>query len=86
MIARNRILILLVVIGCAVSAPPGPPAYQDGFRDGCSSGYAAAGTLAYQWTKDVERAMEDKLYATGWADAYDRCKTEWQTLPGLRRR
>jgi hypothetical protein len=72
-------LIVWVLAGCAVQVAPGPIAYQDGWRDGCQSGEGAAGYIDASWSKDVERFNKDKLYAQGWTDAYDKCKTRFES-------
>ena len=59
-----------------VEPPPGPPIYQQGFRDGCESGfsgYGASGTkLFYKWKQDPELAA-NKVYYQIWKDAYAYC-------------
>jgi hypothetical protein len=56
--------------------PPGPPIYQQGFKDGCESGfsgYAASGTkIFWKWKQDPVLA-EKKVYYQIWKDAYAYC-------------
>lgn len=64
-----------MLAGCAQS--PGPvqeinlsgfqPAFQEGYRAGCSS---ATGGM----NKDEKRYKTDSQYALGWNDGYDICK------------
>ena len=85
----KRLLIvvsLLALTGCATSqaeidrhfGPDTPESYRVGFREGCDSGYRAAGHPYYQYQKDVRRAAEDKFYASGWQDGYDYCKSRYE--------
>jgi hypothetical protein len=53
-----------------------PPAYVDGYVDGCSSGMRMAGETAYKYRKDAERADKDALYARGWHDGQICCRNE----------
>lgn len=53
-----------------------PPAYAQGFDDGCHSGRKAGGSLFDQFKKDVPRFERDKEYALGWSDAFRQCETE----------
>lgn len=53
-----------------------PPAYAQGFDDGCHSGRKAGGSLFDQFRKDVPRFERDKDYALGWSDAFRQCETE----------
>ncbi len=57
-----------------------PPAYADGFSDGCSSGKKAAGSMFDQFKKDVNRFSQDQQYAQGWADGYKECEKEQKAL------
>lgn len=67
--------IALAGCGTAVSeAPAGPPNWKQGYADGCNSGYVSAGHPYYRYTKDVNRALNDKEYAMGWQDGFNRCQ------------
>lgn len=46
-----------------------PPAYADGFDDGCGSGRQAAGSISGEFRKDVPRYLREAIYASGWATA-----------------
>jgi hypothetical protein len=56
--------------------PPGSEEYQQGYIDGCKSGYAAYSNnfnkLFYQWTQDWKLAQEPVYYQI-WKDAYAYC-------------
>ena len=45
-----------------------PPAFQDGYADGCDSARRAIGK-----TRDDDRFEKDAMYATGWRDGFDIC-------------
>ncbi len=76
-------LLLFVTAGCAppkpVSAPVNlsgfPPAFRDGYGDGCAS---AAG----QMHRDSKRFEDDRQYATGWRDGLDACRRRAQKPAG----
>lgn len=53
-----------------------PPAYVDGFVDGCSSGMRMAGDRKFKYVKDNTRADHDALYAKGWDDGQICCRNE----------
>lgn len=69
-------LALIVVTGCATERPeaPGinlsgfPPAFKEGYADGCNSARALVGTK-----KDEKRFKWDSQYAQGWRDGFDIC-------------
>ena len=50
-----------------------PPAFADGYQDGCGSGRQAAGAIGGQFKKDAPRDIRDKLYSQGWADGFRQC-------------
>jgi hypothetical protein len=45
-----------------------PPAFQDGYLDGCSSKRRPASPI-----RDESRFKSDSIYATGWRDGFDMC-------------
>jgi hypothetical protein len=53
-----------------------PPAYVDGYIDGCSSGRSLAGDKNYQYRRDNFRVEQDALYARGWEDGQITCRNE----------
>lgn len=46
-----------------------PPAFREGYLDGCETGRALIGIR-----KDERRFTSDALYAQGWRDGFDICK------------
>lgn len=71
----------ILVAGCAMkNTPKGPVPYQQGYDDGCASGYEAAGHPYYDFKKDVYRFNSDQLYAQGWNDGYQGCLTRYSNL------
>lgn len=50
-----------------------PPAYADGFEDGCSSGRQAAGLMVGGFRKNVARYLHERQYETGWDDGFRQC-------------
>jgi len=80
MLARSTLLGLvlstLLAGACAASKPPPPkvnlvgfpPAFQDGYADGCQS----AKPLSPK-RRDETRYLRDAQYAAGWRDGYDIC-------------
>jgi hypothetical protein len=53
-----------------------PPAYADGYADGCSSGEKAAGGLFDETRKDTARYGADRQYAQGWDSGCRQCRSE----------
>lgn len=76
-------LSAVLLTACAPMAheiPQGPQAYREGFGDGCSSGYVAAGQPYMQYKKDVYRSSSDALYKEGWTDGYNTCKGKYDNV------
>jgi hypothetical protein len=44
-----------------------PPAFQDGYNDGCRSARGPS-------RRDDKRFADDRQYASGWRDGFDMCK------------
>lgn len=71
------IFALVLLAGCANQPAPAPqsrinlsgypPAFRDGYADGCASVDAAR-------KRDEARFKSDPNYATGWRDGYSICK------------
>lgn len=85
------ILVLIVIFwltSCAVSmervnrevGEHQPISYREGYMQGCSSGYVAAGHPYYRFEKDVERHLNDKLYRAGWNDGFQVCKGKYDAI------
>ena len=53
-----------------------PPAYAEGYADGCSSGREAAGGLFDETLKDATRYGTDRQYIQGWDNGFQRCRSE----------
>jgi hypothetical protein len=53
-----------------------PPAYAEGYADGCSSGNAAAGALFDKTRKDTTRYGSDRQYTQGWDKGFQQCRRE----------
>lgn len=75
---------------CATTAAPAigpggtaaPPAYADGYRAGCNSGYVAAGHPYYAFTKDLDRFETEALYQAGWNDGFAVCQGRYRAITG----
>lgn len=84
---------LLLLTGCGASKtdfgfmrsaqlvmqpPEGPPEYQQGWMDGCESGYAGysltSNKLFHSWRQDPILAR-NPVYYQSWKDAYQYCAT-----------
>ena len=50
-----------------------PPAFANGFDDGCVSGRQAAGAVG-EFRKNVPVYLQDRQYATGWDDGFRQCQ------------
>lgn len=78
MTVAAMILATALCVGCATPPPAGPVAWQAGYTDGCGSGESAAGYLYATYRKDVYRAQRDQLYASGWTDGFNACKSRFE--------
>lgn len=87
----KKVLLLLACCALAACADQGlknarnevsdqPPAYQDGYVDGCSSGTKAAGNPYYTFKKDAARFDANKLYKQGWTDGFNVCKGKYDSI------
>lgn len=71
--------VLMMLSGCQSThqellAKGYPPAFADGFDDGCGSGRQAAGVITGEFRKNVPRYLKDPAYAQGWEDGFRQCK------------
>ena len=71
--------VLMLLAGCQTTreeliSKGYPPAFADGFEDGCSSGRQAAGAISGEFRKNVPRYLRDKQYAEGWSDGFRQCQ------------
>ncbi len=53
-----------------------PPAYVDGYLDGCASGRRMGGDKHFTYRKDVNREEREALYARGWHEGQINCRNE----------
>jgi hypothetical protein len=64
--------------------PPGPPVYQQGWKDGCESGVNAYSKHLFTWTggttwKQDPNLLNDKMYMQVWSDAFYYCTFRTET-------
>ena len=53
-----------------------PPAYAEGYADGCASGKEAAGGLFAEARKDERRYDSDSQYTRGWNEGFEECRRD----------
>lgn len=73
------VVVVLLLTGCQSTHQQliekgYPPAYADGFQDGCGSGRQAAGVMAGEFRKNVPRYLQERQYETGWDDGFRQCQ------------
>lgn len=56
-----------------------PPAFADGYAQGCQSGHQAGGAITGSFSKDVPRYLHDKQYSVGWEDGFRQCQAMQQS-------
>lgn len=54
--------------------------YQEGFAQGCRSGYVAGGYMLGSFQRDTGRAEDDEDYRLGWKQGYADCKNEFREM------
>lgn len=57
-----------------------PAAYQDGYYEGCMSGYVAGGYMLANFQRSTERAKTEEDYRLGWKKGYKDCKNEFRKM------
>lgn len=77
--ATLALLFSALLAGCGTThetlvAQGYPPAYADGYDDGCGSGRQAAGAISGEFRKNVPRYLDDPRYALGWNDGFQQCQ------------
>ena len=53
-----------------------PPAYAEGYADGCASGKEVAGGLFAKARKDASRYDTNSQYAQGWNEGFEECRRD----------
>ncbi|WP_213875698.1 hypothetical protein [Pseudomonas sp. dw_358] len=76
-------VVMVVLVGCQSTheqmVQQGyPPAFADGYQDGCVSGHSAVAAVG-DFVKNVPRYLKEKQYSTGWDDGFQQCQTSAQT-------
>jgi len=73
---------ILALAGCAAQpkAPPGPANYQQGYEDGCASGYKNAGHPYAVPARDWNAYQIDALYKQGWDEGQNVCFERYQQI------
>ena len=54
--------------------------YQEGYEQGCMSGYVAGGYNLGSFERDTQRAQDDEEYRLGWKKGYKVCKDEFRQM------
>lgn len=69
----------------AGAVPPGPPGFQTGYTDGCTSGYGDAGRRGMEdvFVKNESRFDSDSEYKDGWLQGYAACYRSEREQPML---
>ncbi len=57
-----------------------PIAWQEGYKQGCNSGYVAGGSLVHSFARDTRRIIEDEQYNSGWKQGYRQCKSDFREM------
>ncbi len=76
-------IALGLAAGCTtmgITTPPGSQAFRAGFRDGCDSGYAAAGNTLYRAVKDENMAASKQDYGVGWSTGFNECEANFARI------
>ena len=74
---------LLALSACSVTpaqSPPGPPNFQQGYADGCNSGYREAGHPYVSAARDWSAYQSDTLYKQGWEEGRQACFARYNKL------
>lgn len=86
------IVIAVLAVGCGTTAntrvpietrvqerfPDRPPAYRDGYVDGCKTGIAKTKNSGTAETRDLTRFQSDQIYASGWYDGIEACRDNYE--------
>lgn len=65
-----------------------PPAFQEGYRDGCKNAEEMVVNSFVERKDNTERYKNDPIYRDGWDDGYSRCYANkemdiWMDRPGI---
>lgn len=66
----------------SMKPPEGPPAYVQGWKDGCESGLSGYGnsvTKAFYRLRKSPEYNRNKVYQQIWHDSYNYCRTSMKT-------
>ena len=77
---------MLLAAGCGTTngskLPAGvndrPPAYREGYADGCAYGRAEGANAKSLPARDEQRLQSDTGYANGWYDAREACRDSYR--------
>jgi hypothetical protein len=87
----SGVMMSTALLGCQTDPDPATaqlrkegrsPAYVDGYKDGCQSGYFAAGDPKFKLVKDATRFNYDTQYVQGWNVGFSACKAKQQGPAG----
>jgi hypothetical protein len=85
--AARAIVVTAMAVAACTSTEQGliergyPPAYAQGYEQGCASGKAAAGGLFAQAQQDQTRYRDsNSQYAQGWDAGYAKCLADMRTM------
>lgn len=85
-ILTATIITLTILTGCQTRLDKDvalmPAVFGQGYKDGCSSGYVAAGHPYYQYQKNFNMYSTNTEYKEGWQEGYDRCKSQYLVIRG----
>ena len=70
------VFIAVALAACApprFASPPGPQAYRTGWHEGCSEGYAVAGSPLYEQKLAAAPGAIGAAYESGWQAGFNHC-------------
>ncbi|MGE0094463.1 MAG: hypothetical protein AB7M05_09250 [Alphaproteobacteria bacterium] len=82
-------LIAAVLAGCGSKitgwAPPGPPSFQAGYKDGCWTGWGVAGKPGFGsvYYKNDGQYLSDPEYKKGWDQGQLECYQQQMSSPQM---
>jgi hypothetical protein len=77
--STRELAIVAAVVALAACAPPrfasppGPYAYRQGWHEGCSDGYAVAGSPLYAQKISAAPGAVGAAYESGWQAGFNHC-------------